>query len=169
MGDLKIWAVGVIASALAITVSEMLLPDGGVKKTAKMAFSLVLILVVLSPIVSIVKQPDYAIYNAIQQSQKRFQKTTAIGVKNEQTDYNTSIIVEYEKNLNAYIKNEAKTFGGICNNVRLLINRDAKSEKFGMVEMMEIDVSGGDETGLRNQLAKTFSLGIDMVKVRSVN
>ena len=169
MGDLKTWAIGVVAAALAITISEMILPDGGVKKTAKVAFSLVLILVVLSPVVNIVRQPDFEIYKAVQEAQNRFQNKTTNDSKTQQEDYYATILVEYERKLDAYIKNEAKSYGGICKNARLLINRDSKSEKFGFVEMIELDVSGGDVLGLQKALSKTFVIKAEMVKVRVVN
>ena len=169
MSELKIWAIGVIACALAITVSEMLLPDGSVKKIAKVAFSLVLILVVLGPIVGIVKQPNYQIFKIVQQGQNNLKGKSTTGVNNVQENYYTTIIVEYEKKLDAYIRNEVKTFGGICKNIKILINRNSNTEKFGMVEMLEVGISGGDEKGLREFLRKTFILSKDKVIVRTVN
>lgn len=166
MDGLRSWAFTVIATALALAIAEMLLPEGSTRKYAKIAFSLVLMLVVITPVVNTITHKNFKIEDLVQ---KKTESQLRSDDKNASKDYYVSLLQEYDSKLDAYIIKQVKESGGDCRYVGLKINSDPDNENFGMIEGMEVNLTVGNTDQIRSMLLKEFKLNQSNVIVRMVN
>jgi stage III sporulation protein AF len=141
MDFLSSWVTNIIIFVLLATVIDMLLPNSAMKKYAKMVISLLLIMVILSPILTLF-QTDFD--QLLVEATDSFQ-----GEVGDQTENLTEIKKkEIQATQDAYILEQTVVL------MKTEVEEELKNEYHVKIEQMDINVTDKDHLSLPDDLQK---------------
>lgn len=147
IGAIKEWIIGVAITIIFISIVDLVMPDSGFKKYAKLATGLIVIITVISPLFKLLKggigvEKYIEDYTAALSLDK--------GTDTSQVDamVNDEIIRLFKENLKEEIEEDISTcLNKTCKVTALEVNEDTSSNSFGKILYIEIKaLNGGVES-----------------------
>lgn len=146
MEALKGWIISIVSTVIFVTIIEIILPDGSIKKYVKLATGLLIMVVVLSPILKLVANSS-GIEQSISSYVSSMSEYKSVDTKKASEDFKEKTRETFVAGLKSSIEEEIKSKTGkdyVVENIKL---KTAENE-FGFDEIKSLDikkVKGKDE------------------------
>lgn len=129
------WLRGIVVAIIISTITELILPEGNIKKYIKTTMGVFLLLIIISPIINKLtgNNADIAKYIEEQTDKLKYEEY------NTTLDTNYYIETTYIANIKEDITNEMKNLGYIANNIEVEIEKD--TEKYGNLKQIKLTLN----------------------------
>ncbi len=147
----------------------MLMPEGHFRKYIKMILSLILILILIRPIMSIFFKSEDEFYNLIKLNQLEIEKQSILNESSYITNKQDELIMETYK---LKLKNQIDKLieGNIdaqADVVEIIVNENKKDENFGNIEEVYIVIKEEEESnGIKINEIEPIKINIKKEKVK---
>lgn len=144
MEFLKGWIINIIFIVVLASLIELLLPSSTMKKYVNVIIGMIIIIVILTPIISVINRNldmDVNVFNSFYKLNA--QSSRLINQLNSSKD-NEIFIVEYKKRLSDSLRDYIKKEFSFDSDVDLVINEDLSSQNFGMINSVSIKLKRSD-------------------------
>ncbi|WP_058485262.1 stage III sporulation protein AF [Defluviitalea phaphyphila] len=148
---------------------QMLMPEGHFRKYIKMILSLILILILIRPIMSIFFKSEDEFYNLIKLNQLEIEKQSILNESSYITNKQDELIMETYK---LKLKNQIDKLieGNIdaqADVVEIIVNENKKDENFGNIEEVYIVIKEEEESnGIKINEIEPIKINIKKEKVK---
>lgn len=164
---LKSWIFNIVVVALFITLLEMLVPSGRFKKYINLITGMVMVIVIVSPFLSLAgKNLDLIELNlqSSNQMDREEIKERAKALKDQQMQ---EVVQLYRKKLEEQVKAQVSSTDGIkVVNAEVVFNENYNDEKFGEIKKIILDL--GKQEGANSDLDVKPVIKVESVKIGGV-
>ncbi|HHV60450.1 MAG TPA: stage III sporulation protein AF [Clostridiaceae bacterium] len=138
---LKNWIIGIVTLVLFLAVLEILLPSGKIKKVVNLVSGFVLIIAIINPFIALsgkdLNLADFQVSSSNFLDQKDIQQKSKVLEESRIRQ----IIEVYRMKIIEQAEKAAKGFEGIYEaKADVIINEDATSDDFGIIERLYIGI-----------------------------
>jgi len=153
IGFIKDWAVNIVTLVLLITMMEMLLPKGKIKKYINLMTGTILIIAIVEPVIGLFgKGFDFTASqaaSAMNLDRREIEKISSM-IEEEQVK---QTVVLYRNRLIDQIERQVQEVDGVIDaKADIIINEDYNSESFGKIKRIYIQVyTRNDGKGGQNE------------------
>jgi len=138
----KVWVSNIIAIILFVSIVEIILPEGKMRKYVNLVAGVVVVLIIISPLVKAfnknieIDMPEMNIKEPISIQELKIQGQKIESMRSKQ------IICTYKEKMEKSIKEQVNEISGVdCQRVICKVKEDSRNENFGDIDEVTLYVS----------------------------
>lgn len=146
MEFLRSWIINIVTISIILILFEIIVPTGKIKKIINLVSGFILLIAVINPFLTL-KNQDFkltqqAVSDSVYIDKKEIEASSRVMEKKQMKQ----ISEVYKRKLAERIKEETDKIEGVsAANVRVEINEDYESEKFGEINKVYIELKKGEK------------------------
>ena len=144
---LRSWIINIVTISIILILFEIIIPTGKIKKIINLVSGFILLIAVINPFLSLKNQGFDLSENTVTDSfyiDKKEVETSSKVLKDTQMKQISSV---YKKKLITRIQEEMSKIEGVSDSkVDVIINEDYKSDRFGEINKIFVELKKGKKT-----------------------